>query len=68
MTGEVGNQKGHTVFAGQQETTEAGGLATLIRPQTTDIEDWLDRAVNRVRPFTPDLAYVPRHRADVLAG
>jgi hypothetical protein len=48
------------------DSSDSSTTTTPARPTAVvDVEDWLDRAANPVRAFTPSLCeYVPRHRAE----
>jgi hypothetical protein len=48
------------------DSSDSSTTMTPARPTpVVDVEDWLDRAANPVRAFTPRLGeYVPRHRAE----
>jgi hypothetical protein len=50
----------------QIEETAGSTTPTPAKPtQVVDVENWLDRAKEPTRPFTPSICeYVPRHRAE----
>ncbi|WP_460713596.1 hypothetical protein [Nocardioides dilutus] len=50
----------------QIEKTDRSTTTMPAQPtQVVDVKDWLDRAQEPVRPFTPSICeYVPRHRAE----
>jgi hypothetical protein len=50
----------------QIEETARSKTPTPATPtQVVDVKDWLDRATEPTRPFTPSICeYVPRHRAE----
>lgn len=52
------------------ESSDGSMTTTPARPtQVVDVTDWLERANDPARGFTPSLCeYVPRHRAEAALG
>jgi hypothetical protein len=60
--------EGMAVLTRTMMESREGATTMPTRPtEVVDVEEWLDRAANPVRGFTPDVgAYVPRHRKEPL--
>ena len=51
------------------DSSDSSTTTTPTRPSAVvDANNWLERAGNPVRPFTPSICeYVPRHRAEAAS-